>query len=433
MDAVERVLWDVSGEHLDDAAFLWEQWEQALTSATQTVEELAQGTEETLNAHLDALVVGGSQVCERLLLPALAEADEPNALAAVAWVLLRSEAHDYSDAVVRALESITDEPLLQGVLRGVELSGRTDLLSRCESLRRAEAPLQRMAFRRLADAWGQSSLEEIALTLRCDATTPDERAAALRALIRTPSKGLMSEVEAAYSAEDVGVRRAAIAAGVLTHSPYVWQACRRAVQSERPEARDCLTLLAFRQEPSDWELLAGCLDSGVLRAHAAWALGYWGTIDAADACARLMANEELAPVAADSFHLITGLRIENEFERIAEADDSESLDDEADLPELKPEYDLARPEPVAIARWWAANRSGFRRASRYVLGQPVTCNALRAALVNCSMWRRPPFALELAARTGVYLDTATWAREQCRVLGNIGFGPTGNDLLHAMT
>src|SRR5688572_27703100 len=107
MDAVERVLWDVSGEHLDDAAFLWEQWEQALTSATQTVEELAQGTEETLNAHLDALVVGGNQVCERLLLPALAEADEPNALAAVAWVLLRSEAHDYSDAVVRALGSIT--------------------------------------------------------------------------------------------------------------------------------------------------------------------------------------------------------------------------------------------------------------------------------------------------------------------------------------
>ena len=66
---------DVLERHLEEAAFLWTQWEAALGDAGYTLAEVAEGPEWRLRAHLDALLVAGRGAVPRLLLPALEEGD----------------------------------------------------------------------------------------------------------------------------------------------------------------------------------------------------------------------------------------------------------------------------------------------------------------------------------------------------------------------
>ena len=73
-------------EHLDEAAFLWEQWERSLGSSRHVLSEVAE-EEERLRAHLDGLVLGGRAVAEELLVLAL-ESDEGPRVTAAAFALL---------------------------------------------------------------------------------------------------------------------------------------------------------------------------------------------------------------------------------------------------------------------------------------------------------------------------------------------------------
>ena len=61
------VLREVAEEHLDEAGFLWTQWERALVSPDYSASEVADGPEERLAAHLEGLALGGREVAERLL------------------------------------------------------------------------------------------------------------------------------------------------------------------------------------------------------------------------------------------------------------------------------------------------------------------------------------------------------------------------------
>ena len=56
------IRWDIAKEHLDEAAFLRQLWEQSLCSPQYSLAEIAQGPEERMLAHLDALVLGGARV-----------------------------------------------------------------------------------------------------------------------------------------------------------------------------------------------------------------------------------------------------------------------------------------------------------------------------------------------------------------------------------
>jgi hypothetical protein len=74
---------------LDDAAFLWTQREQGLAAPDLKLQELMEGCEGRLLAHLDALVLGGDPVAEALLLPALAS-EEVETVACAALALLEA-------------------------------------------------------------------------------------------------------------------------------------------------------------------------------------------------------------------------------------------------------------------------------------------------------------------------------------------------------
>src|SRR5512133_3584601 len=95
---------DIYEEHLDEAAFLWFAWEDALRSANYVLDEVVEGPEARLRAHLDGLVLGGAPVAEQLLLPALADSD-PGRVSAAAWSLLHAEDGEYFDTLFAALSS----------------------------------------------------------------------------------------------------------------------------------------------------------------------------------------------------------------------------------------------------------------------------------------------------------------------------------------
>ena len=87
---LEAVLWDVVEEHLDEAAFGLEQLETLLEHPTLTLGELSRYPEGRLLAHVEALVVGGDEVRERLLLPEIENAneDEPTRVTAATLALI---------------------------------------------------------------------------------------------------------------------------------------------------------------------------------------------------------------------------------------------------------------------------------------------------------------------------------------------------------
>src|SRR5690349_17929317 len=110
------VLWDLGEQHLNEAAFLWTRWEQALVAPDYMLEDVER-LEERLHAHVDALVLGGAPIAKRLLVPAL-ESDDPEFLRAAALGLLLGAPPDGSDAVLDRAHSAEPEVLaaLQRVL-----------------------------------------------------------------------------------------------------------------------------------------------------------------------------------------------------------------------------------------------------------------------------------------------------------------------------
>ncbi len=78
-------------EHLDEASFLRGQWELAFHAPNYTLAEIASGPEARFLAHIDGLVLGGTLVSEKFLVPGLT-ADAEGTVFAAAYALAASAA-----------------------------------------------------------------------------------------------------------------------------------------------------------------------------------------------------------------------------------------------------------------------------------------------------------------------------------------------------
>ncbi|HZN94988.1 MAG TPA: hypothetical protein VFB81_19880, partial [Myxococcales bacterium] len=139
--AVKRerpVMWDVVEEHLDEAAFHWEQWERALVSPDNTLAGVAQGTEARLLAHLDGLAsVSSGDVVPRLLEPRLASRRPDEVFAAA---LARCERPDDTLSWVPPIFEQEDPVATGPVLRALELARRPGLGKALRGLVKRSAP-----------------------------------------------------------------------------------------------------------------------------------------------------------------------------------------------------------------------------------------------------------------------------------------------------
>ena len=419
--------WHMVAEHLSEATFLWKLWERSLDAADHTLEEVAEGDERRLQANLEGLVIGGRRVAERLLLPCLAQEEEVPAMCVAATCLLAATDTDWLGPLLERLDS-GGEPLRQGVLRALALSGREDISGALRRrVPRAEPALQVL----LLDALRARCADPGEALEHLDLGAPELLAAAIRAARFAPRGPALTLVQRGLASSEALVAEAALETGLILGLRAAWARCRRQLESPDPASRLALLALATGGTARDLEALAARAAVPRTRTEALWALGFSGRLSAAESVLQALHDPGAARFAVESFALITGLPLRPPFVEEDEARDEEPAPTQQEAPEAgllpAPEVPAWRVHAEQVARWWAQSRGRFTREGRWIRGRPFDAEALLLALEEVSMRRRQGLLLELAIRGGgsCAVEPRGWASQQRQQARSVrGLRPT---------
>ncbi|RYZ43755.1 MAG: TIGR02270 family protein [Myxococcaceae bacterium] len=385
---------NVCMRHLDEAAFLWTQWESSLDSPMLNLRELHDLDERRLLAHLDALVLGGSGVREELITPALASGD-PELVTVAALVLLAIAPKDAS-AVREVLDALVEggpdlRPCLQ---RALQLSAEPTRVPAVQKLLQQDDPALVATALEVLAFWDADAGPTLPTLLAHPA--PEVTAAALRAARVAPGRVASAPVIRALDSSHPEVRDEALITGIALGLEPAFTGCRQFASHPNVHSRTAMLLLAMGGEAVSVRLLLEQLGRPGARADALWALGFSGRREAAEACLELLDTAELEGLAAEAFRAITGLPLEGAFLRPAPEEDEEDEDDE----------DAQRPHAPALPRadsdrvrlWWRETEHRLKPQGRYLLGQPMGGEWLLESLELVSLRRRHAMALEVTLR-----------------------------------
>lgn len=388
---------DVLGEHLDEAAFARQLWEEALRSPNYTLQEISEGPEERMLANLDGLVVGGQRAAKELLIPALSDADSNVAFAA-AFGLLTSEEGDYLDEVLIALESAEPEPRA-AIRRALGVAPVPALGQRLAAL----APKSRAIQGDLLEVLGYLRIDSgVSLEPLASSIEPVTQAVAIRLACFQPDRLDAAVVQRALKSSHPAVRAAALETAMVSGARNAFAAAEATVAEKGPAFSTAALILGLGgDERSVASLLPGLADK-LLQRSAAFGLGFSGRISAAEALIGAMANPAVAPVAAEAFGAIVGLRMEKQFVN----DTLRASDNSDDGDTYGPEHDLPAPNSAAILAWWKEAKKKLVPSERWLQGQPWGAEAILRGVEHGSARRREGLALDLAIRTSPRVQIA---------------------------
>jgi uncharacterized protein (TIGR02270 family) len=432
----DQVLWDVMEEHLDEAAYACETFEKDLDDATLTLEDVAQGVEARLHAHVDALVIAGDMVAQRLLASEVDTGTEPAHVLAATLALVRGGHAKLASAGLLH----PDRSVRQATLRGVVLAGKEPLQAwALDRFREAREPEIRAVLLPIAG----ERLEPAALLASLQSDHAGLAAAAAHFVSQGEPGVYLSVIEWLLEHDTRAVRQAALLAGLIWGSAPAWKACQtRALGGE--DDREQMALFAALASIAQHDRLVALLDQDALRASVLFALGFSG--NAALVSVLMEHLESSAPaeakLAAQAIALITGLDVQDDdfavqapeprdpgilppVDQDAEAQVAlpalEHDDLDADLVPI-PEDAMPLPNVAAIRAYWAKSSGSFSRSERYVLGRPVSVSSMVEALSQARMRVRHVLAQALAARTAgqCRLDTRALISDQRARLEALG-------------
>ncbi len=387
------IFWDVIEEHLDEAEFLWGQWERGLDAPNLSLDELGERDEERLLAHVDGLVVAGPPAAARLLLPAL-DHPEPDRAAAAAFALTTS-GEGGLDAVLAA---VTRVPAARHapLLRALSLSERPEIDARLGPWLGAEAPELRAAALSILAFHGVEPGRALGKIRADDA--PALVQAGVVAARNGRSRALQQLAGEAITSPAPALRDEAIRTGLILGFSAAWEACRRLVTSGDPSSAGLLSLAAMVGGAAERQAVHEALTVPSLERAAIEALAHAGTVAAAEACLVRLADPRFAPLAGAAFWTITGLplRVPLVSRRGREIDGDPP---DADLARLSREATFPRLDPPSVEAWWADNGARFDPEARYLFGEPLRIDTSLAALRRGPMSRRGSLALEVAIRS----------------------------------
>jgi uncharacterized protein (TIGR02270 family) len=397
-------LWNVVEEHLDEAAYLYDRRKTVLVAPSYDFEEVRRGPEARLLAHLDGLVVGGSVVRERLLVPALRDEDaEPERVAVAMLAMLRSHPPPHE---------------LELLVAGLDPARGARLNALCEALALAEAPeVPLRVVQRLATSDVPALTAPMLRVLAAHRVDPGETLrrflqsedpatvqAALEIAAAVPRRDCLDSCERLLGSEVVGIRDRALDAALSMGSSVAWSVCLR--RARRPTAEDghCLLLCGLLGGAEDHDGLLQLLQAGTQVPAALWSIGFAGRPGHVPALLELMkdAREPIAKLAGEAFASITGYApggkggVSNPEDEIVPFEED---DLDADLAPT-PVDQLPTLDDAAARAWWAHHRDGFSDGVRYVLGHPLSGGGLLRALRHGSARRRQPWALGVSIATG---------------------------------
>jgi uncharacterized protein (TIGR02270 family) len=417
------IFWDVVEEHLDEAEFLWSQWEQGLVSPSFSLAEVEARLEERLFAQIDGLLAAGPRAEARLLLPALS-AEEPSRVAAAALALLCGEGNAGIAAVFAALAGAA--PAARAALvRALGLAERDDLGAFLLTELGAETATVQAAVLTALNFRGVDPGRSLS---RIGASDPPAlRIAGLEAARASRTRPLQELAGEWLGADDPAIRQEAIVTGVILGLPAAWAASRRLVQSGTAAGAGALALLAIGGDALDQEAVIGAVGNPALRARAIEALGYGGWVRGAEVCLELIGDPVVGKLAGEAFWAITGVPREGVFLRKAPAEEAvepiplaeERLDERA-VP--SPEEALPGMDGEQVAAWWRENRARFDRQTRYLYGEPMRGEAVVGALRRGPMRRRHALGLEVAMRSRgrLRVETRAFSRRQWEEIERLG-------------
>jgi uncharacterized protein (TIGR02270 family) len=399
-------IWDVLEEHLEEAGFLWTQREQALASPRWTIAEVAAGPEERLLAHLGGLALGGANVEEELLAPAVADADAGKVAVATSALAARGRL-DLVRGAVKQDAPGSSTAIVRGLAFAAPAAAQRALLGWLDA---PEPHVQAIAVAALAS---RGAAPERAVRLALGSSDPTLLAAGLRAAAAL-GDGARAEIEASWASPHPGVHDAGVEAGLAIGLRGAWSASRRAADAGEASALDLLVLAASGAR-GDIGRIVTAAGVATTRGAALFAAGFSGWSEAAELCVTHLGDPAVAGVAGEAFEAVTGLAIEGLY-AAPEPNEPDPYDDGAEAgPSVGPEAELPQPDAMEVASWWREQRARFAEG-RWVEGRPYGSDALLRVFLGGSTRRRGPIARELAIRSmGQYrLDTGAPASEQLR-------------------
>jgi uncharacterized protein (TIGR02270 family) len=417
----ESVLWDVVEEHLDELEFCIEQFESMLDHPLLTLDDLAEGPEARLLAHLDALVIGGAPVVERLLRPAMEELD-PSEPARV-------------KAVVLALAAQKEYDLLQAALFHEESGVRAAAVRACRLL---DGPdVQGWALRRLTTAKnsrGRAILIDLVAAGGLESALIEESlrsddAALVTAAARAARHGnpgaCLPILESLLESQDAEVRESAMVTALSMGSLNAWAMCERLAADVKTPHALSMVLSAALGSATHHARLAEFAVRRIHGTHPIFALGFSGSPTQVPVLLALLRGSDplAAKFAAQAFSTIAGIDLGSDaFSVPPSAASPAQEDDDARraLPPLEdedaelvspPEAALPDPNVEAIAQHWSNTNAHFEPRTRYEGGLKFGPESALEYLERAPLRRRHALGLAIAIRSRgrVWVDTRAFS------------------------
>ena len=392
-------------EHLEEIAFLWSQ-DCALRADPNRAWTDPAPFEERLEAHLDALVVGGAlalQVCQERI----AEA-EPDEMFGIAALLCRAGASAPLNELLHGPVLGVDEAMLGAVTLALVAEWPAAWQEAgVRGLGRGDARLSPI-FAAVAASRGWATGGQLSTALRRGDAL--QRAALLSAVGYCDEPQALALVQDLYGDADPSVRAAAVRAGARLHDSLAYT-----LASNMPDCPELQALAGTRTAaPALLERLRGAeTDRAVVLA-----LGLLGDLSCVRALTNLLAVEPVADAAAWSLHLITGASLKEQA-LVPEP----VLEDELSDAELNrwrktgegprrldgqpfgERIDRLSRDPAVWGQWLVDNGARFRAGQRYRMGQPCTPERMLQGLADrqAPVLGRQWLCEELQVRHGLIL------------------------------
>lgn len=409
------VLIDVLEEHLEEADFLFQQRENALSDRVYDLPGLFE-LEERLLAHLDGLVLGGKEAWT-LLAPKLVGGEVGEVFAA-AFVALESGEPARIELLQKTFGG-AEGPILDGIRHALRHTPSPEIekivrpyLNNEKGAIRAAA-IDVISFRRLP-------LEIRLLQAGLQEKDPLVVAAAANAVGQLRLADLKNEIEEALESDAAPVRLEAMRAGLLLKSEKALRRCRRAVQERVKEGGDAILLLGLLGHPEDGSLLMKALGEAALARNAIPSLGLLGRAAAMEPLIQCAADPKLARLAGEAIRTLTGVDLEKE-KLVTPPAAKAKTEDEDDELEADPDEGLPVPDREKLEGWWRKNASRFDPKGRYRKGRPYGAPSLIDILRTGALPERHPAALELAMidPSRPVLETRSFAIRQWKEMAGL--------------
>ncbi len=390
---------DLIDESVDEAAFLWQRWEQDLASASRNLDDVWTWTEDRLNGSLDGVRIAGDGMFESVLAGAMASDNsfrQTAVASALATAPTRNARHLLADAVRDAAG-----PQLAACMRGIEVANLDGSFAPVNKVLASGGPEHSAALCRLK-AFRRATLgPELATAFESRVTSLQVEV--MRAARHLPPEYVGGWVATGLKHEHAAVRAAAIESGISRRVPNAWAAALEYVRQPRTETSRLLPMVAMLGAAAEHRLILDSVTDASLQRAALWSLGHIGTTEAVDVCLLAMKNPKLARMGGEAYCTITGADIERDNLAAPEPEDppmpsfgEEDLD--ANLVP-RPEELWPLPDAHLVRQHWAQASPRFQRGRRYLRGMPHDGQSMLFAIVYGPMLRRPDHIFEMFVRS----------------------------------